>query len=346
MPTTLNLDALHCIVPFSFSTCASFEESLTSLFVLALALWAFGQLVSAVVPRLLALTVGRARRLAELSPKSVAALTHILDSHSHAFRKKAKAVLVDDAALFAVNTDTEWAGPVDDQRGLALKRGRAFVQRSGASVHDILKDPLQFIAAHETFALSDPAAIYNFSVHFNLFGGSVLKLGTAKHHAAHLEAIDRMETLGCFALTELQHGVISGMNLETTATYEPGSEQFTLHTPSAAAQKNWISFVAKHAELAVVFAQLLLPPPGGGEPVSEGVDTAPLPRSAHCACAASQPTRACLSQPARAERPRRPTARASRQVSEGVHAFLVPLRKRGKVVPGVRIEDQGHKPVT
>ena len=66
-----------------------------------------------------------------------------------------------------------------------------------------------------------------------------------------------METLGCFALTELGHGVISGMNLETTATYDPATEQYTLHTPSAAAQKNWISFSARHAELAVVFAQAL-----------------------------------------------------------------------------------------
>ena len=83
---------------------------------------------------------------------------------------------------------------------MALKRAKAFVSRSGASVHDIIKDPLKFLAAHELFALSDPAAIYFFSVHFNLFGGSVLKLGTAAHHV-HLEKIDKMETLGCFALT-------------------------------------------------------------------------------------------------------------------------------------------------
>lgn len=60
------------------------------------------------------------------------------------------------------------------------------------------------------FALSDAAAIYLFSVHFNLFGGSVLKLGTDRHHKRLLDLIDTMDGCpGCFALTECAHGVIS-----------------------------------------------------------------------------------------------------------------------------------------
>ena len=40
------------------------------------------------------------------------------------------------------------------------------------------------------------------TVHLNLFGGSVLKLGTERHHHL-LEGIDKMTPTGCFALTEL-----------------------------------------------------------------------------------------------------------------------------------------------
>jgi acyl-CoA oxidase len=43
-------------------------------------------------------------------------------------------------------------------------------------------------------------------VHFNLFGGTVLKLGTKAHHDAMLAGIDRLDPTGCFALTELGFG--------------------------------------------------------------------------------------------------------------------------------------------
>lgn len=38
---------------------------------------------------------------------------------------------------------------------------------------------------------------------FNLFGGSVLKLGTDRHHGDFLKQIDDVSSIGCFALTEL-----------------------------------------------------------------------------------------------------------------------------------------------
>lgn len=38
---------------------------------------------------------------------------------------------------------------------------------------------------------------------FNLFGGSVLKLGTERHHGDFLRQIDDVSSIGCFALTEL-----------------------------------------------------------------------------------------------------------------------------------------------
>ena len=38
---------------------------------------------------------------------------------------------------------------------------------------------------------------------FNLFGGTVLKLGTERHHAKLLKGIDTLDDVGCFGLTEL-----------------------------------------------------------------------------------------------------------------------------------------------
>jgi alkylation response protein AidB-like acyl-CoA dehydrogenase len=45
---------------------------------------------------------------------------------------------------------------------------------------------------------------------FNLFAGTVLKLGTKKHHDLLLRGIDTMDDVGCFALTELGFGAWAG----------------------------------------------------------------------------------------------------------------------------------------
>jgi acyl-CoA oxidase len=38
---------------------------------------------------------------------------------------------------------------------------------------------------------------------FNLFGGTVLKLGSKRHHDVLLKGIDTLDDIGCFGLTEL-----------------------------------------------------------------------------------------------------------------------------------------------
>ena len=43
--------------------------------------------------------------------------------------------------------------------------------------------------------------------------------------------------VGCFLLTEVQAGVLSGLIVETTATWDADSDSFVLHTPSDKAAK-------------------------------------------------------------------------------------------------------------
>ena len=46
---------------------------------------------------------------------------------------------------------------------------------------------MRIFAAHELAAIIDPAMTTKMTVQFNLFGGTVLKLGTERHHKALLE---------------------------------------------------------------------------------------------------------------------------------------------------------------
>lgn len=57
------------------------------------------------------------------------------------------------------------------------------------------------------------------TVQFNLFGGTVLKLGTSRHHDKLLQGIDTLDDVGCFGLTELGYGN-NAVEMETTAIYD------------------------------------------------------------------------------------------------------------------------------
>ena len=59
-----------------------------------------------------------------------------------------------------------------------------------------------------------------YTVHYNLFAGSVIGLGTDEQ-AKLLYDIEKRQQLGCFALTERSAGVLSGLIVETTAEYVP-----------------------------------------------------------------------------------------------------------------------------
>jgi len=93
-----------------------------------------------------------------------------------------------------------------------------------------------------------------FTVQYNLFAGSIVGLG-GPEQVESLRTIQESGNLGCFLLTEMQAGVLSGLIVETTCEWSPDTQEFVLHTPSDKAAKNWIS-QGYTAELGVVVADL------------------------------------------------------------------------------------------
>eukprot|EP00899_Mesostigma_viride_P024497 jgi/Mesvir1/5231/Mv15357-RA.1 len=115
-------------------------------------------------------------------------------------------------------------------------------------------------AVGEAVGLYDHSLGVKLGVHFQLWGGSLLFLGTARHHAKWIPGTETYRYAGCFCLTELGHGT-NVRGIETLATYDASTQEFVITTPCDSAQKYWIGGAALHANHTVCFAQLHM----GGE---------------------------------------------------------------------------------
>lgn len=105
-------------------------------------------------------------------------------------------------------------------------------------------------------AMSDLSLMVKAGVLWGLFGGAVENLGTERHHDAYVRPLITLDLLGCFAMTETGHGS-DVQHLETTATYDPDTEEFVINSPTPTSRKDYIGGAAESATVAAVFAQLI-----------------------------------------------------------------------------------------
>ncbi|MGB5555449.1 MAG: acyl-CoA dehydrogenase [Flavobacteriaceae bacterium] len=108
----------------------------------------------------------------------------------------------------------------------------------------------------ENMMYVDGSLTIKFGVQFGLFGGSIQKLGTKKHHDAYLKNAGKAKLLGCFAMTETGHGS-NVRGIKTTATYSKETDSLIIHTPGKNDNKEYIGN-ALHSTMASVFAQLIV----------------------------------------------------------------------------------------
>lgn len=115
---------------------------------------------------------------------NVADMTRLLDHDNHEKRVKFRKILSEDALM-----TPKYNISLDEERDLALNRLKKLCDQGFISVLDFKHNPLWIFAAHELAAVVDAAMATKMTVQFNLFGGTVLKLGTERHHNKLLKVI-------------------------------------------------------------------------------------------------------------------------------------------------------------
>ncbi|ROZ98889.1 acyl-CoA dehydrogenase [Gordonia sp. OPL2] len=165
---------------------------------------------------------------------------------------------------------------LDEARDRMLEEMRELAQNGFASAgfasdHGGTGDVGASITAIEMLGYADLSLMVKSGVQWGLFGGAIENLGTARHHDRYVSDIINLDLLGSFAMTETGHGS-NVQALETTATYDPETREFVVHSPSPSARKDYIGGAAQHARVAAVFAQL----------ITAGPDEEPSSRGVHC----------------------------------------------------------------
>lgn len=148
-----------------------------------------------------------------MSKNTAVLLNALLEPDNREKRQQFKTFLKDP--LFVPRFDVS----LRYEREIALERLKRIADAGFISVYDFETNPLNIFAAHEISGMVDGSFATKMTVQWNLFGGTMIKLGTERHR--HLLAgIDNLSAVGCFGLTELGYGN-NAVEMETTATFDP-----------------------------------------------------------------------------------------------------------------------------
>ncbi len=122
---------------------------------------------------------------------------------------------------------------------------------------ELMENPLKRLMFDEALVMIDNDSNVKYSLHSQMFKELINTMGS-KRHAEFIRRCDDLEIYGCFALTEMSHGS-NTKEMQTTARYDPATEQFVIHTPRLEDSKIWAGNLGKTCTHSAVYAQLYTP---------------------------------------------------------------------------------------
>ncbi|XP_061779089.1 peroxisomal acyl-coenzyme A oxidase 1 isoform X3 [Nerophis lumbriciformis] len=125
----------------------------------------------------------------------------------------------------------------------------------------------QMILKMREFGIADPEEIYYYKsmfrgnfyepiqLHFDMFLPTLYGLCDPEQSKKWLPIAQSYQAIGTYAQTEMGHGThLRG--LETTATFDPATQEFILNSPTVSSIKWWPGGLGKTSNHAIVLAQL------------------------------------------------------------------------------------------
>lgn len=188
---------------------------------------------------------------------NITEVTHILDGGEKITvqRKKIEEIAFNNEALRDVIPE-ECLGPTEKYQNAV---------RKSCIYASIVKDNVASLGDMESFGLNSPAIrrtadaffkeVSPFLLHLGMFVPTIIGQGTPEQQMHWLPRALGMEIIGTYAQTELGHGTFI-RGLETTATYDPATEEFVLHSPTLTSYKWWAGGLGNTVNHCIVVAQL------------------------------------------------------------------------------------------
>ncbi|KAG7310802.1 hypothetical protein JYU34_003629 [Plutella xylostella] len=124
--------------------------------------------------------------------------------------------------------------------------------KEGSTILDETRANYRNLVSFAVFKDYPPLMLHN-----GMFIPAIAGQGTPEQQKHWLKRAKNMEILGTYAQTELGHGTFI-RGLETTAEYDPSTEEFVLHSPTLTSYKWWPGGLAHTVNYCVVMAQLYI----------------------------------------------------------------------------------------
>ena len=100
-----------------------------------------------------------------------------------------------------------------------------------------------------------------YSLHTVMFMTSIREQANEEQLKLWSPRVESWEIIGCYSQTELGHGS-NVRGVETLATWNPDTKDFTIRSPTLTAAKWWNGSLGRTANHAIIIAQLMLPENG------------------------------------------------------------------------------------
>ncbi|KAJ8735314.1 hypothetical protein PYW07_006934 [Mythimna separata] len=188
---------------------------------------------------------------------NVLEVTHIFDGgeNNTLMRKK-----IEDVAL----NSGAWKDTLGDEH-MSPKEKYENAVRKSCLYASMMKNELAELSGLESFGVSSPVIrrtadaffkeVSPFLLHLGMFVPTIMGQCTPEQQSHWLPRALDMQIIGTYAQTELGHGTFI-RGLETTATYDPETEEFVLHSPTLSSYKWWAGGLGNTVNYCIVVAQL------------------------------------------------------------------------------------------